>query len=112
MKFFGASSNGDTVTAYATVRVNLVISDAAASGDLQVKKRGIVKFSSKALGTASVIADLSAIGGPAALELYGSAETGAYSFAAEVTPPSPALRRSASGPRRTPCPRQLPRRSW
>ncbi len=92
VKFYGSSSTGDSVTAYATVRVNLVITDAAAAGDLYINRRNSVRISCNSLGATSVVADLSAIGGPAALELYGNAQEGAYTFGTEVTPPQSGLK--------------------
>jgi hypothetical protein len=87
VKFTGSGSTG-SVAVYATVRVNLVITNADATGDLVVSRRGFVTVSCTSLGAASVVADLSAIGGPATLELYGSADTGSYSRGnLEVTPP-------------------------
>jgi len=85
VEFFGTGSAG-SVTVNATVRVNLAITAAAASGDLYINRRGIVVISCSSFGATSVIADLSAIGGPAALELYGNAREGAYSRTDEVTP--------------------------
>jgi len=68
------------------VSVRLAISSAAATGDLYRNRRDTVRVSCVSFGAKSVVADLSAINGPAALELNGNPETGEFWYTLEVTP--------------------------